>query len=131
MNESAQLVGDAFAAWEGGDAQAVFGLMSDDLEWTVIGTTAISGTFHSKREFLDMVNSKLMPALAGPLVPVVERIFACGSTVVAQFTSFAPTPRAPEYRQTYCWVMEIAGGKIQSGKAYLDTALVDRVVGQE
>jgi len=129
MNDSAQLVGDAFAEWEGGDTQAVFSLMSHDLEWTIIGTTAISGTFHSKKDFLDMVNSKLMPALAGPLVPVVERIFASGSTVVAQFTSFAPTPRAPEYRQTYCWVMNIEGGKIRSGTAYLDTALVDRVIG--
>jgi len=128
MDDAHTLISDAFAAWEAGDAQAVFKLMADDLQWTIIGTTDISGTYHGRREFLDMVNSKLMPRLAGPLRPTVERVFADGATVVAQFTSVAPTQSGPEYRQTYCWVMEVDGGAIQRGTAYLDTALIDRVL---
>ena len=87
MNDAERLIADAFEAWEGGDGQAVFRLMADDLEWTVIGTTEMSGTYRSRREFLDMVNSTLTERLAAPLQPTVERIFANGSTVVAQFTS--------------------------------------------
>ena len=129
-HESLTLIADAFAAWENGDGQAVFRLMADDLRWRIIGTTEISGSYDSKREFLAMVNAKLMPQLAAPLKPTVERIFADGNTVVAQFTSVAPTHGGPEYRQTYCWVLEVEDGAIRSGTAYLDTALIDRVLAQ-
>lgn len=128
MNENEKLVVDAFAAWQAGDGQAVFRLMSNDLKWRIIGTTDISGTYASRKEFLDMVNAKLTPRFAGPLLPTVERIFAVGTTVVAQFTSVAPTHSGPDYNQTYCWIMEVAQGEIRSGTAYLDTALIDRVV---
>lgn len=129
MNTPQQLITDAFTAWQGGDSQAVFKLMADDLQWTVIGNTKISGTYTSRSSFLAMVNSKLMTRLSGPLQPTVQRIFADGDTVVAQFTSVAPTHEGAPYQQTYCWVMQVAQGRIQSGTAYLDTALIDRVVG--
>ncbi len=125
-----QLIADAFAAWQGGDAQAVFRLMADDLEWTIIGSTAISGSYKSKREFLDMVNASLMPHLAGPLQPTLHRIFADGDTVAAQFTSRAPTHGGADYEQAYCWVMDVKDGRISRGTAYLDTALIDRVLAQ-
>jgi len=128
LNENEKLVVDAFAAWQAGDGQAVFRLMSDDLEWRIIGTTDISGTYASRKEFLDMVNAKLTPRFAGQLLPTVERIFAEGKTVVAQFTSVAPTHSGPDYKQTYCWIMEVEEGEIRSGTAYLDTALIDRVM---
>lgn len=131
MNDAQRLIADAFAAWEAGDAQAVFKLMADGLQWTIIGTTEMSGTYTSRREFLDMVNSKLMPRLAGPLRPTVERIFADGTTVVAQFSSVAPTHAGPEYRQAYCWVMEVNGSAIQRGTAYLDTALIERAIAEK
>ncbi len=128
MNENQQLIANAFAAWEAGDAQAVFKLMSPELEWRIIGSTDISGTYRSKKEFLDMVNARLMPHMSGPLQPSVTRIFASGTTVVVQFTSFAPTRSGPDYEQTYCWIMEVEAGEIRSGTAYLDTALIDRVL---
>jgi hypothetical protein len=118
----------AFRAWEEGDAQAVFRLMAPQLKWRVIGSTEVSGTYQNKSAFLDTVNLKLMRALSGPLTPKVERIFAAGNTVVAQFTSHAPTNSGIDYTQTYCWVMEVSNGQIQSGTAYLDTALIDQVL---
>ena len=39
----------------------------------------------------------------------------------------APTHSGADYDQSYCWVMQIAGGQIKRGTAYLDTALIDRV----
>ncbi|MEM7020874.1 MAG: nuclear transport factor 2 family protein, partial [Pseudomonadota bacterium] len=87
-----------------------------------------SGTYHSRKDFLDVVNNQLTVRLAGPIRPSVERIFGSGTTVVAQFTSFAPAKIGPDYAQTYCWVMEIADGEICSGTAYLDTALLDRIM---
>jgi uncharacterized protein (TIGR02246 family) len=129
MSEAKELIAQAFTAWEAGDSQAVFKLMADDLQWTIIGTTEISGTYESREAFLTMVNTKLMPHFAGPLIPTVQHIFADGDRVAAQFSSHAPTHDGPDYDQNYCWVMQIVDGQIKRGTAYLDTALIDRVTG--
>ena len=133
MSETAvAVVTKAFAEWEGGDGQAVFRLMADDLQWTIIGTTQISGHYASKREFLKAVNQQLMPRFAGPLTPTVQRITGVGDLVFAQFISSAKTlGDGPDYEQSYCWVMELDNGAIRSGTAYLDTALIDRVLGAD
>ena len=51
--ENRKLVQDAFAAWARGEGNAVFNLLADDVHWTVIGSTPVSRTYFSKREFLD------------------------------------------------------------------------------
>jgi ketosteroid isomerase-like protein len=37
--ENKKLIQQAFAKWAGGDADAVFKLLADDVQWTVIGST--------------------------------------------------------------------------------------------
>ena len=123
-----ELIQDAFAAWEGGDSTAVTRLMADDVEWTIIGSTEISGTYRSRRDFLDVVNGKLLPRLTSPLQPTLHNLLADGDTVAAQFSSRATTTGDVDYLQTYCWVMTIEDERIRRGTAYLDTALIDRLL---
>ena len=40
--ENKKLIQQAFAKWAGGDADAVFKLLADDVQWTVIGSTRVS-----------------------------------------------------------------------------------------
>jgi ketosteroid isomerase-like protein len=49
--ENKKLIRQAFAKWAGGDADAVFKLLADDVRWTVIGSTRVSRSYQSKREF--------------------------------------------------------------------------------
>ena len=52
--ENKKLIQQAFAMWAGGDADAVFKLLADDVQWTVIGSTRVSRSYQSKREFLNL-----------------------------------------------------------------------------
>ncbi len=122
------LIADAFARWEAGEFSAVTDLMADDLQWHIIGSTPISGTFASRAEFQAVV-ARLLERLDGPLQVSVRRMTADGDRVAVEFDSVAPVKAGGEYAQSYCWVLQVADGRIRSGTAYLDTALIDRVLG--
>ncbi len=121
-------VGDAFAAWTAGDGNAFFRLLAEDVRWTVIGTTAISGTFNSRRDFLDQAAGKITAVLAKPLVPRLISLLADGDLVSVQWEATSETKSGRPYRQTYSWVVRFEGEKIVEGTAYLDTELLTAVL---
>ena len=123
-----RLIGDAFSRWERGDFSAVLDLMAEDLEWTIIGTTAISGTYTSRDAFQDTVGNMLRKAFKSPIQPTIRKVIADGSDVAVLFESHADTVAGPDYDQVYCWALEVVDGRIRRGTAYLDTALIDAVV---
>ena len=63
--ENKKLVQDAFAAWARGEGNAVFNLLADDVHWTVIGSTPVSRTYFSKREFVEGAVKPLGEILVG------------------------------------------------------------------
>ncbi len=93
------LVRDAFARWEAGDFSAVLDLMAEDLEWTIIGSTAISGTYASRDAFQDAVGNMLRKAFKGPIRPTIHKVIADGSDVAVLFESHAETHAGPDYDQ--------------------------------
>lgn len=125
-NKSA--VDDTFTAWSDGDGNAFFRLLADDVRWTVIGTTAISGTFNTRQEFLDQAAGKIRAVLAKPLVPRLISLLADGDLVSVQWEATSETNSGKPYRQTYSWVVRFDGDKIVEGTAYLDTELLTAVL---
>jgi ketosteroid isomerase-like protein len=122
--ENKQLVADAFAAWEHGDFRPFFKVVADDVRWTVIGSTPISGTFEGKQAFLDGAVIPLHDRLAGPIQATVLDVFGDGDHVILRWQGEATSKTGRPYHQTYCWVMRLAGGLIVDVTAYLDTGLV-------
>ena len=123
-----QIAQDAFAAWARGDSSAFFRLLADDVHWTVIGTTEISGSFTSRREFIDRAASKITAVLAKPLVPKLVSLLADGDLVSVQWEAESETKSGRPYRQTYSWVLRFEQGRIVEGTAYLDTELLTAVL---
>ena len=123
-----QLVRDAFTAWAEGDGNAFFRLLTDDVHWTVIGTTEISGSFTSRQEFIDKAASKITAVLAKPLVPKLISLLADGDLVSIQWEAQSETNSGRPYRQTYSWVVRFEQGRIVEGTAYLDTELLTAVL---
>lgn len=125
--ENKKLVDDAFKAWTRGEGGAFFDLLADDVTWTVIGSTAVSRTYKSKKEFLDGAVRPLSEKLNGAIKPTVREILADGDKVALQWEGHAAGKNGVPYDQTYCWVMRIESGKVREGTAYLDTELITRV----
>jgi uncharacterized protein len=122
--ENKLLIADAFAAWEHGDYLPFFKVVSDDVRWTVIGSTPISGTFEGKQAFLDGAVVPLHDRLAGPIQATVLDVFGDGDHVILWWKGRSQSKTGQPYHQTYCWVMRLADGLIVEVTAYLDTGLV-------
>ena len=91
----------------------------------MIGTTPISGTYTSKKTFLDAAVGGLTTRLKGPIMAKVRNVLADGDHVILQWEGNTKhrSTGAP-YHQTYCWVMRFGDGQIREVTAYLDTELV-------
>ena len=126
--ENRQAIRTAFGHWEGGDSRPFFELVDDDVRWTVIGSTAISGTFESKRTFMADAAGKLTDRLTSPLTAKLVDVSADGDKVFVQWEGTASSASGVPYDQTYCWVLKMSGGRITEAVAYLDTELVSAVL---
>jgi uncharacterized protein len=120
-----QAVREAFGHWEQGNSQPFFALVADDVQWTVIGTTPVSGTYTSKQAFTDGAVGGLTKRLKGPIMATIRNVLADGDHVVLQWegNTSSRSTGAP-YQQTYCWVLRFGDGQIREVTAYLDTELV-------
>jgi ketosteroid isomerase-like protein len=118
------LIADAFAAWADGDSRPFFRLVADDVRWTVIGSTRVSGTYTSKAAFVEGATGPLTEQLAEPIRATVDRVLADGDHVVVQWHGRSVSRSGTPYDQTYCWVLRLEGGRVVEVTAYLDTELV-------
>jgi len=125
--ENKKLIQDTFAAWSGGDGGAFFNLLADDVTWTVIGSTVVSRTYKSKKEFLDGAVRPLGQKINGAIQPRLRDILVDGDKVALQWDGRAFGTNGVEYNQTYCWIMRIVDGRVREGTAYLDTELIARL----
>ena len=79
-----QVIRKAFDEWAAGTG-GIWGLLDQDLTWTVIGTGPISGRYHSRQDFLDQVITQIDRRLSDPLSPTVRGIYADGDMVIVRF----------------------------------------------
>jgi ketosteroid isomerase-like protein len=126
--DNRRLVREAFRPWEEGDSGPFFDLVAEDVRWTVIGTTSVSGVFESKQALIDGAFGPLLERLDGPLVTRLIDLSADGDKVFLQFESAGVTTDAIEYRQVYCFAMRMRDRRIAEITAYLDTDLLERVL---
>ena len=91
-----QLLQDIYAQISRGNLQPLLDSMADDIQWTIIGSTAVSGTSRGKQEVIDKLLKPVRARLAdGPIVFQPERFIAEGEYVVMQ----AQRPRHGAERQ--------------------------------
>jgi ketosteroid isomerase-like protein len=125
--ENKKLIRDAFEAWGHGDGRVFFKLVADDVRWTVIGSTPISRTYNSKRDFRNALSS-MSEHLASELKVVLHDVIADGDKVAVQFESHATGKNGSAYDQTYCWVLRMTDGKVREVTAYLDTEVLRKLL---
>jgi uncharacterized protein len=116
----------AFILWEQGDSRPFFEIVSDDVTWRIIGTTSVSGTYHSKQAVAE-ATAPLGARFIEPLMAKIKSIHEAGDTVFLQWEGTSHSVNGQPYHQTYCWVIRMAGGKAVDVVVYLDTALVDNM----
>jgi ketosteroid isomerase-like protein len=127
--ENKHLVQSFYEAGNRGDMDTCFSLISDEIVWTNIGTTAVSGTYRGKAELMEGLLGPLFESLKGGISSTVVKLIAEGDTVVAQTSGEAETKDGVAYNNTYCQVIRIKDGQFAEVTEYFDTHLAGSVFG--
>lgn len=109
-----------FEKWRRGTG-SIFELLASDVKWTITGLSAASGTYQSKRDFMDMVIIPFNARLSTPLVPTVQAIYADGDTVIVLWDGKGIARDGKSYENTYSWYLKMRDGKIVSATAFYDS----------
>jgi len=123
-DDNKRLVLAAFQPWEEGDSGPFFDLIAEDVRWTVIGSTPVSGVYESKQALVAAAFSPLLERLDGPLTTRFVDLASKGDKVFLRFESSGVAKSGLRYDQVYCFAMVMREQRIVEIVAYLDTELL-------
>jgi ketosteroid isomerase-like protein len=114
------LVQASFDRWRNGTG-GPFELLAPTAEWTMVGSSPLSKTYHSRKEFIDEVIKPFNARMTKPLVPTVRGIYADGDTVIILFDAAATAKDGVPYRNTYSWYFQMKDAEVIKAIAFFDT----------
>ena len=90
IEDNKKVVLDFYAAGARGDMDTCFALLADDITWTNIGSTKLSGTYVGKQALVEQLLGPLFGQLKAGISSEIERLTAEGDIVIAPIqTNFA------------------------------------------
>ena len=116
----------AFDNWRRASG-SVFDLLASDVKWTIVGRSVASGTYHSRRDFMDQVTIPFNNRLSTPLVPTVRAIYTDGDMVIVLWDGAAMARDGKSYENTYSWYLKMRDGKIVSATSFEDSIAFDEL----
>ncbi len=119
-NGNKALVQASFDRWKS-ETGGPFELLAHDAEWTIVGSSPLSKTYHSKKEFLDEVINPFNARMSTPLIPTVHGIYADGDTVIVLFDAEATVRDGKHYHNTYSCYLQMKDAQIVKAIAFFDT----------
>ena len=126
--QNRKIVEDAVAEWRAGNPEAFYKILDDDVRWTVIGSTEVSGTYTSRQAFIDGAVRKIGNRVDGQVKPEIVDIVTEGDRLVFRWDGSGRMADGTPYHNRYSWAMTFKNGKVVEGTAYLDTALVNTLM---
>lgn len=131
VSENKRVVMAFYEAGNRGDFDACFDLIADDIVWTNIGTTPLSGTYRGKHELMDRLLGPLFGQLKAGISTEIEKLFGEDDYVIALTSGTAETTDGRPYNNRYCQVIRVEDGKFAEVTEYFDTQLVTAVFGEQ
>lgn len=113
-----------------GDAAAFFEHVSPNVDWTVMGTHPLAGRYASLADFRRATFDRLGPCLREPIRLRLTALHVDGSVAVAELAAEAEARNGRPFDNRYCWVMEFDQAVIVRVRAYLDSAMVARLIAE-
>jgi ketosteroid isomerase-like protein len=128
MTVQPSYVRSLFANLENGRQDAFFEHVAEDVDWTVMGTHPLAGTYHTKADFLTHTFARLNKILKGGVVLRVTNLLVDGDTAAVELQQLSTALNGKPFDNRYCWAAHFSNGTIVEVRAYLDSALVQRVI---
>ena len=128
MTVQAKYVESLFANLENGKSGAFFEHVADDVKWTVMGTHPLAGTYYTKADFLAHTFARLNKILKEGVVLRVTNVLVDGDSAAVEMESLSTALNGKAFDNSYCWIVRFSDGTIVEVRAYLDSALVQRLI---
>jgi hypothetical protein len=123
-----QWVRDAEDRLANGDRAGWFAALAEDVQWTVMGETSWSRTYHGKAEIRRELLAPLISQYAEPYRRTSLQLLGDGDWVVARCQGHVTTKAGQRYDNQYCFLYRLKDGLIEEIIEYGDTALIERVL---
>lgn len=128
-SQNKEIVRSFYEAGNHGDFDACLAIVADDITWTNIGTTTLSGTYRGKAEVMEKLLGPLFGQLKDGISSTITRLIAEDDYVVAQTSGRAETTDGRAYNNIYCQVIRLRDGKFVEVTEYFDTHLTGSIFG--
>ena len=128
MTVQVSYVKSLFANLENGKSDAFFEHVADNVNWTVMGTHPLAGNYHTKADFLAHTFARLNKILKEGVVLRVTNILVDGDSAAVEMESLSTALNGEPFDNRYCWIVHFSDGTIVEVRAYLDSALVQRLI---
>lgn len=118
--ENAEVAKKAYAAYGVGDIDTALATFDDGVEWSIPGNSTLSGTYHGKGEFIELLGKLAEKSFT----TTPERIVGDGDdvVVVTKITAGGESGLQAD-------VLTYRDGKLVKAVSIADTALQERVFG--
>jgi uncharacterized protein len=126
--ENKNIIMAVFDQLSTGNGQPFIELLSDEVEWTVTGSTKFSRKYSGKAAVLGELLMPLAAQFSTPYKNTADRIIAEDDMVVIECRGEAMTRGGKAYNNRYCFVCRMANGKIVELTEFSDTALAAAVL---
>ena len=127
-DEKKSLVLDTWHAIAAGEVRVAFANLTDDVRWKIPGNISpISGVKNGKSEILAFLHavSKIFPP---GMSSEIRAAYVDGDIVVLEMVNRSRTASGRPYENEYCFVFEIADGKIREIREYVDTERAREII---
>ncbi len=126
--ENKALMENVFAELENGNGQPFVDALADDVSWRIIGSTEWSGTWEGKSSVRKGLLDPLFAQFATRYRNTAVRLIAEDNYVVIECRGDVTTKSGRPYRNTYCYVCRLDGGKVRELTEYCDTELLTKAL---
>jgi uncharacterized protein len=121
-------VRELFANLDTGKSDVFFTHVSDDVDWTVMGTHPLAGNYRNKKDFIRSTFERLNRVLKDKTRLRITDVHVCGEVAVVELEALSEALNGMPFDNRYCWVVFFSDNQIVRVRAYLDSALVQKLI---
>ena len=111
-----------------GNGRPFVDALAEDIHWQIIGSTEWSGTWEGKAAVQAKLLDPLFAQFATRYRNKAARLIAEDDYVVIECRGDVTTKSGRPYRNTYCYVCRLEGGKVRELTEYCDTELLTKAL---
>ncbi|MFN3513063.1 MAG: nuclear transport factor 2 family protein [Phenylobacterium sp.] len=126
--DNKQIVAKAMQDLAAGDSRAFYEAMAEDVVWRPMVGGVWSAVHHGRERARDDLFAPLRRQYASVYTNTATNIFAEGDVVVVEARGAVTLKSGKAYNNRYCFVIEMADGKMREVREYLDSALAEAVL---